>query len=85
MQQILTAVSDECRKLDAPCVFVLIGKEAWKFEACLDAEQSSCIRVLTVSHPVARKETVTPWMGSCIFSRVSNMMIDMGMVPVKWV
>ncbi len=60
-------------------VFVLVGKDAWKFEANL---QSPAVKV---SHPVARKETSTPWAGSCVFSEVSDRMIEKGQVPIRWI
>lgn len=48
-------------------VFVLIGREAWKFEDCV----KKCITI-KVSHPVARGgRSSLPWMGSGVFSRVS--------------
>ena len=75
MRNILYTIS----KLYNP-VFVLVGKEAWKFEDSI-AEEG----VLKVSHPVARKETSTPWMGSGVFSRVSNMLILKGMMPIRWI
>ncbi len=74
MHEILTAIAE---KLDP--IFVLVGKDAWKFESSISA--SCCIKV---SHPVARKETSTPWSGSCVFSRVSLAMIEKGMVPIRW-
>ena len=75
-------------------IFVLIGKDAWKFETFLDES-----RVLKVSHPGARNEPTTPrplgrssaytaqeaWIGASVFSKVSNLMIDMNMVPIKWI
>lgn len=72
MRDILCVISER-----SDPVFVLVGKDAWKFE-------TSVSRVLKVSHPVARKETSTPWAGSGVFSAVSNMMIENGDVPVKW-
>jgi uracil-DNA glycosylase len=60
-------------------IFVLVGKDAWKFETSVQS------RVIKVSHPVARKETSTPWMGSCVFSEISDMMIDRGDLPIRWI
>ena len=59
-------------------VFVLVGSDAWKFESCI----SSC--VIKTSHPVARKETSTPWIGSGVFSKISEAMILKDELPVKW-
>lgn len=73
IRDILSVISEQ-----ADPIFVLIGKDAWKFE-------TSISRVLKVSHPVARKETSTPWIGSGVFSAVSSMMIENGDVPVKWI
>lgn len=72
MRDILYVISEQTDP-----VFVLVGKDAWKFE-------TSVSNVIKVSHPVARKETSTPWSGSGVFSAVSNMMIDKGDVPIKW-
>lgn len=74
MRNILCKVSAEFDP-----VFVLVGKDAWKFETSIQAD---CIKV---SHPVARKETTTPWMGSGVFSAVSNMLLEKGQLPVKWI
>ncbi len=60
-------------------VFVFMGKDAWKFETSVGTG-----RVIKVSHPVARTDTNTPWSGSGVFSSVSNMMVDMETVPIKW-
>lgn len=68
-----------CQKLDP--VFVFVGKDAWKFESSLLPDTRS----IKVSHPVARRETSTPWFGSCVFSHVSNMMIERGDMPIRWV
>ena len=71
-------ISSTSNKVDP--IFVLIGKDAWKLgESCTEE------RVVRVSHPVARKGTSTPWAGSSVFSRVSNMMIERGQMPIRWV
>lgn len=76
MRAILTSIADVVHP-----VFVLVGKDAWKYENCLT-------RVVKVSHPVAsnyRKDVVSfPWIGSSVFSQVSRMMIENGDVPIKW-
>ena len=74
MRDILSAIY---KKLDP--VFVLVGKDAWKFETCLGND------VIKVSHPVARKETSTPWMKSSVFSNVSKMLVIKELTPIKWV
>lgn len=61
-------------------VFVLIGKDAWKFEACARSPAGT----VKVSHPVARRDTSTPWAGSGVFSQVSNIMIAKGTLPIRW-
>jgi uracil DNA glycosylase len=68
-----------CKKVDP--VFVLVGKDAWKLESSV----SQSTRVIKVSHPVARKETSTPWYGSGVFSRVSKMMVERGEMPIRWI
>lgn len=60
-------------------VFVLIGKDAWKFFDVIDSPD-----VIQVSHPVAKNETATPWMGSGVFSKVSRMMVNREKAPIKW-
>ena len=67
-----------CDKIDP--VFVLVGKDAWKLESSL--QQGT--RTVKVSHPVARAKTSTPWLGSGVFSRVSDMMVQRGEAPVRW-
>jgi len=74
MQEILLTISE---KLDP--VFVLVGKDAWKFENCITSS------VIKVSHPVARKETSTPWMKSSVFSNISSMLIDKEIYPIQWI
>lgn len=76
MQEILEKMSVSLNSV----VFVLIGKDAWKFESCIMSNN-----IIKVSHPVARKETTTPWYGSGVFSKISNMMVDMDVVPIKWI
>ena len=68
-----------CKKVDP--VFVFVGKDAWKFESSVLQNT----RVIKVSHPVARKETSSPWYGSGVFSRVSKMMVEREEVPIKWI
>ena len=77
MRSILTAILDVANP-----VFVLVGKDAWKYENILN-------RVIKVSHPVAsnyRNNTSSglEWAGSSVFSQVSRMMIEGGEVPIKW-
>jgi uracil DNA glycosylase len=67
-----------CSKIDP--VFVLVGKDAWRLESSLP--QSAL--TVKVSHPVARAKTSTPWLGSGVFSRVSEMMVQRGGVPINW-
>lgn len=67
------------RKIDP--VFVLIGKDAWRFDSCLLPKT----RVVMVSHPVSRKDTDTPWLGSGVFSKVSDLMMQRGEDPIKWI
>lgn len=75
MRNILSVIS----RLHDP-VFMLVGKESWKFESCIcDSD-----RTIKVSHPVARKETSTPWMGSGVFSRISDMLIEREKMPIRW-
>lgn len=59
-------------------IFLLVGQHAWKLETYIS---SPCI---TVSHPVSRIETATPWEGSGVFSKISTMMIESGKVPIAW-
>ena len=70
MRDILSRVSSEFNP-----IFVLIGKDAWKFESCVQT-------VIKVSHPVAKKDTSTPWKGSCVFSDVCDLMIEKGEMPI---
>lgn len=74
VRNILSTISKELNP-----VFVLIGKEAWNLEECI----LSSPRIL-VSHPVARKDTSTPWEGSNVFSRISQMLKDKQVEPIKW-
>jgi len=76
MQEILLTISEKLNP-----VFVLVGKDAWKFENCITR---NC-RVIKVSHPVARKETSTPWMKSSVFSSISSMLIDKEIPPIQWI
>lgn len=71
MYDILTSIAD----LTDP-VFVLVGKDAWKFNV------SS--RTIKVSHPVARKDTDTPWYGSSVFSQISKLLVEKDQMPIKW-
>lgn len=71
-------------------VFLLVGKDAWKFENSIQTKVStSC--AIKVSHPAARKDTVRThdalgsWMGSGVFSKISQAMIEKGEIPIKWV
>lgn len=75
MRGIVSAISSE---IDP--IFLLIGRDAWKFEANISSS-----KVIKVSHPVARKDTSTPWAGSGVFSAISNMMLEEGKMPIKWV
>jgi uracil-DNA glycosylase len=71
------------RAITAACnspICVLIGRDAWKFEECITSKQ-----VVKVSHPVARAKSSVPWMGSGVFSTVSRMMLDKGLMPIQWV
>jgi uracil-DNA glycosylase len=70
MRDILSRVSSEFNP-----IFVLIGKDAWKFESCVQT-------VIKVSHPDAKKDTSTPWKGSCVFSDVCDLMIEKGEMPI---
>lgn len=70
MRDILSRVSSEFNP-----IFVLIGKDAWKFESCVQT-------VIKVSHPDAKKDTFTPWKGSCVFSDVCDLMIEKGEMPI---
>lgn len=74
MRDIMCTVS---RKIDP--IFVLVGKDAWKFETSVAGQ---CVKV---SHPVAKKETSTPWIGSCVFSEINDMLIAKGELPIRWV
>jgi len=71
MYHILTSIAN----MTDP-IFVLIGKDAWKFDI------SS--RTIKVSHPVARKETLIPWNGSSVFSRISQLMVENNDMPIRW-
>ena len=64
MRNILSKISSEFDP-----IFVLIGKDAWKFESCVQT-------VIKVSHPD------TSWKGSCVFSDVCNLMIEKGEMPI---
>lgn len=75
MQDVVCAI---CKEVDP--VFVLVGRDAYKLEDNLLPNT----RIIKVSHPVARKETSTPWYGSGVFSRVSGMMVERGDMPIKW-
>ena len=75
MRNVLSIISRMCDP-----VFVFVGKESWKFENCILHSE----RTVKVSHPVARKETSTPWMGSGVFSRVSDMLIEQEKMPIRW-
>lgn len=75
MQDVVHAI---CTKVDP--VFVLVGRDAYKLENHLLPKT----RVIKVSHPVARKETSTPWYGSNVFSRVSQMMVEREEKPIRW-
>lgn len=70
MRDILSKISSEFDP-----IFVLIGKDAWKFESCVQT-------VIKVSHPVEKKDTSTPWKGSCVFSDVCDLMIEKGEIPI---
>ena len=59
-------------------VLVLIGRDACKFD------KPTYSRVIRVSHPVARKSS-TPWIGSRVFSIVSNTLAEEGEEPIQWV
>jgi uracil-DNA glycosylase len=67
-------------------VFLLVGKDAWKFENSIQANSA-----IKVSHPAARMDTVRThdalgsWMGSGVFSKISQAMIEKGEVPIKWI
>ncbi len=74
MRDILSTIYE---KLDP--IFILVGRDAWKFETCLGND------VIKVSHPVARKETSTPWMKSSVFSNVSKMLVNKELTPIRWV
>ena len=78
-QEVVQNLIEGMSSTNPDTVFVLIGKDAWKFESCIGSD-----KLIKVSHPVARGDTATPWMGSRVFSRVSNMMIDMDMAPIRW-
>lgn len=80
MQEIVCTIS---KHLDP--VFVLVGKDAWELESSVSRPHFlGSTRVIKVSHPVARKETPTPWLGSGVFSRVSDMMIEREEMPITW-
>ena len=74
MREILSTIYE---KLDP--IFILVGRDAWKFESCLGND------VIKVSHPVARKETSTPWIKSSVFSNVSRMLVNKELTPIRWV
>ena len=76
MRDILCTISN----LPSDPIFLLVGKDAWKFETSLSTN-----RVIKVSHPVARKDTATPWNGSGVFSRISSMMVEKGELPIRWI
>jgi uracil-DNA glycosylase len=75
MRNVLSVISESYDP-----VFLLVGKESWKFESSIQKSTD----VIKVSHPVARKETSTPWMGSGVFSRISDALIEKEVMPVKW-
>jgi uracil DNA glycosylase len=77
MQDIVCTISEH---LDP--IFVLVGRDAWELGSSV--LQKSTERMIKVSHPVARKETSTPWLGSGVFSRVSDMMVERGEMPIRW-
>ena len=70
MRQILSTIYE---KLDP--IFILVGRDAWKFETCLGND------VIKVSHPVARNE----WMKSGVFSKISKMLVNKELTPIRWV
>lgn len=74
MRDILHTIQSETNP-----IFVLIGKDAWKFE-------TSVSRVIKVSHPVASNyaRDHDGWSGSSVFSSISRMMVENGDVPVKF-
>lgn len=74
MREILSTIYE---KLDP--IFILVGRDAWKFETCVGND------VIKVSHPVARKETSTPWMKSSVFSNVSKMLVNKELTPIRWI
>lgn len=74
MTDIITLIS----KIINP-IFLLVGQQAWKFESCILSPY------IKVSHPVSRVETSTPWNNSSVFSQISNMMLERGEVPIKWI
>jgi uracil DNA glycosylase len=81
MHEIIRSISD---KIDP--VFLLVGRDAWKFEGdILPCVATGKHRVIKVSHPVAIKDTSTPWLGSGVFDRVSGMLIENGEMPIVWV
>lgn len=76
LRDILSTISKE---LDP--VFVFVGKEAWKFENCVVSQKY----VIKVSHPVARRDTSTPWIGSNVFSNVSRLLAtEKKVAPIDW-
>ena len=85
MRAILSTIADIANP-----VFVLIGKDAWKYENSLSTSSEAIqARVIKVYHPVAsnyRKDAIPgpEWAGSSVFSKVSRMMIENGDVPIKW-
>jgi len=63
-------------------VFLLIGKEAWKFETCTGSRPT-----IKVSHPAARnayKSSQQPWIGSGVFSKITNILQNEGKPNINW-
>lgn len=60
-------------------VFVLIGKEAWKFQDCISTH------VIKVSHPVSRGKALIPWIGSGVFTEINKIMIEKNEEPIAWI
>lgn len=60
-------------------IFVLIGKEAWKFQDCISTH------VIKVSHPVSRGKASIPWIGSGIFTKINKILIEKNEKPIMWI
>ena len=77
-EEIMIRILNKISALYDP-VFLLVGTKAWKFENSIDA------KIIKILDPSPSLQKHNPWMGSGVFSKISNILIEKEVMPIIWI